>query len=161
MRSLLLWDVTQCRVAVSYCHFGIACQSHLQGSSSRKPPWATWPLKMIPISCPEMAVTNCQSTLNNIWGERRPHLLELFETVYFVLELFIIVKRLIDVPERSSLRCIVSVCDLGILTSIVISQCIGIILSAYFFSMFGMKICKNAPLHSPHVCLLLFVLLSL
>lgn len=116
---------------------------------------------MVPVSCPEMAVTNCQSTLHNIQEERRPHLLELFETVCFVLELFIIVKRLIDVPERVLLRCIVSVCDGGILTSIVISQGAGIILLAYFFSMFGMKICKNTPLRSPHVCLLLFVLLSL
>jgi hypothetical protein len=33
-RVLLYWDVTQCRLVVSYRHFGTPYQFYLQGSSS-------------------------------------------------------------------------------------------------------------------------------
>jgi hypothetical protein len=41
----------------------------LSGSS-----WASWPLKMGPISFPETSVQNCHSTLRHIPEERRSHL---------------------------------------------------------------------------------------
>jgi hypothetical protein len=41
-----------------------------QGDSS----WASWPLKMRPIGCPETSVANYQSTVRNIPEEWRSHL---------------------------------------------------------------------------------------
>jgi hypothetical protein len=34
MKSLLIWDVTPCRLVVSYKHFGTTYRSYLQGPSS-------------------------------------------------------------------------------------------------------------------------------
>jgi hypothetical protein len=68
MRSSIFWDVTQYRLVVSKGCFGTTCLSHFQGSS-----WTAWPLKMGPISCPEMSITY-QSTLCNIPEKGRSYL---------------------------------------------------------------------------------------
>jgi hypothetical protein len=62
---LLFWDVVWHRLVLCYRLCQSTYQLHLWG------PWTTWCLKMGLVVCPEMSVTNCQSTLCNIpeeWG---------------------------------------------------------------------------------------------
>jgi hypothetical protein len=58
MRSALFCDVTQRRLVVIYRRCGTTY----------------WSLKMGPIGCPAMSVTNYESTVRKITEERRPHL---------------------------------------------------------------------------------------
>jgi hypothetical protein len=54
MRSLLLWDILQCRLVVSYWRFETTYQFHLQGwSETLEGGTDTSPLKMELIGCPE------------------------------------------------------------------------------------------------------------
>jgi hypothetical protein len=63
LRTSLFWNVTQCRLVVSYWRFGTTYLFLLQGSSGSS--CTAWPFKMGPISCPETSVTNYKSTLRN------------------------------------------------------------------------------------------------
>jgi hypothetical protein len=71
VKSALLWDLTRRRLVVCYRCFGTTYRSDPQGSSI---PRAAWPSKMGLIGCPKISLTNYQSTLCNIWEERRSHL---------------------------------------------------------------------------------------
>jgi hypothetical protein len=53
-------DVTRRRLAAGYRRFGTAYPPHLEGSTA-------WPLKMVPISCPETWLTS---------GQPAPHITE-------------------------------------------------------------------------------------
>ena len=57
MRSALFWVITQHRVVIPYRRFGTTYRSHLQGSRNPRRK-SSWNLKMEPIGCPEMLVTN-------------------------------------------------------------------------------------------------------
>ena len=69
--DLCFWDITQRRVVILYRCCGTTYWPNLQRSRS---PWASWPLKMGPIGCPETSVRNYHYMLYNIPEERRFHL---------------------------------------------------------------------------------------
>jgi hypothetical protein len=66
LRSALFRGITQRRMVNLYRLFGTKYWSHIQWSrSSVKLHWASWPLKMGPIRCPETSVKVYRSTLRN------------------------------------------------------------------------------------------------
>lgn len=67
--SALFWDFMQHGIVVLYRHFGTTDWCHLQGSNSSS--WTAWPLKKGSVSCPEMCVRKCYSTLHKIPEEQR------------------------------------------------------------------------------------------
>jgi hypothetical protein len=68
MRRALFWDIKQRRVVILYRRFRTTHRSHLQGS------WASWPLKMGQIGCPETSVKDYHSTLCIITEQSRSQL---------------------------------------------------------------------------------------
>ena len=78
MTPSLFWDVTLRRLVIV---------THASGQNIGpifKGPKTDWPLKIIPIGCPEMSVTNYQSTHHNIREEWRSRLLDLFVYLEFI-----------------------------------------------------------------------------
>jgi hypothetical protein len=121
LRSALFWDITQCRMLVSYRCFGATYRSYLQGSSSSKrmrSSWTAWPLKMGPIGCPEMSTRNYHFTLRKISKECRSRLrrdrslklpgwlLLMFEVCYTVVLLSVLQEKSLIVYPWSILKLI-------------------------------------------------------
>jgi hypothetical protein len=74
MRCALFWGVTWRRMLIVYWRFGTRHQCHLQGSKY------FWPLKMVPIHCPETSVDDYHTTPRNTPEERRSQLLQCLQT---------------------------------------------------------------------------------
>jgi hypothetical protein len=78
MTPSLFWDVTLRRLVIVTNASGQNIGHIFKGLKTY------WPLKITPIDCPEMSVTNYQSTHHNIREEWRSPLLDLFVYLEFI-----------------------------------------------------------------------------
>jgi hypothetical protein len=70
LKTSLIWDVRQPKLVVGWRRFGTASQSSLQGQTFQD--WTARPLKLRPIGCVEMSVTNYEPTHRKVAEDRKP-----------------------------------------------------------------------------------------